>query len=41
MDSKIWRLVLALILGLMVIVLVLITMGNSGILPDPFPLMPN
>lgn len=39
MDSKIWRLVLALILGLMV--LVLITMGNSGILPDPFPLMPN
>ena len=41
MDSKIWWLVLALILGLMVIVLALFMMGDSGILPAPFPLMSN
>lgn len=41
MDSKNWRLVLALILGIAGIFLMMTVMGNSGILPTPLPLMPN
>ena len=41
MDSKNWRLALALILGIAGIFLVMARMGNSGVLPAPLPLAPN
>lgn len=41
MDPKIWRLALALILGIAGIFLMMAVMGNSGVLPAPLPLMPN
>lgn len=41
MDSNIRRLVLALMLGIAGAFLILALMGDSGVLPAPFPLMPN
>ena len=41
MDSKIWLLALALILGIAGVLFVMAIMGSSGILPSPLPLAPN